>query len=353
MCGTGIDARTSLQLRVLTMLVCLPLFARRTRGFTLVELLVVIAIIGILVALLLPAVQSAREAARRLQCANNLKQLALALHNYHASIRSLPAGSYCHRTPPWPSEIHRCHTWIESLFPYIERQADYERLDFALPNHQGPNPGVLNGLSDSLLICPSDPDAGLMDNSRELHFLPGGPGTFSLGQSYPPCGGPLEMNMRPCPFGGYEGNQPSYNCKSERGGALRTYGESLGAPGMFAGGPVAYKLKDCLDGTSKTLLLGETLPIYSSYMMYFSGALNVASTNPPPNYYRIYTACPKSPTARTGNCAVYMGGYMSEHPGGFNAALTDGSVRFIVDLIDYRVYQYLGDKSDGQMTTDY
>ena len=324
------------------------LSGRAASAFTLVELLVVIAIIGVLVALLLPSVQAAREAARRMQCTNNLKQIALALHNYHDANHILPPGA------PGAGYIHN-HTWIEMLFPFIEQQAIHDRINFKVGNSTAPNPSVLNGFTAPLLICPTDPDAGLMDNQREAPYLPGGAGTFSLGQSYPPSGGPLEMNL--CSFG----NIGEYNCQSQRGGATRWdyLGlPSAGAPGMFAGGPVAYRFKDCTDGTSKTLLVGETLPIYSTFMMYFSGHMNVATTNPPPNYHRICPGCPtqpcpKAPLTRFGECYACMGGFMSEHAGGFNAAFADASVHFIAEEIDYRLYQYLGDKKDGKINGEY
>lgn len=91
----------------------------RSRGFTLIELLVVIAIIAVLIALLLPAVQQAREAARRTQCKNHLKQLGLALHNYHDTFLVFPGASYC--GVPGSSTIAHCHTWLESLLPYIDQ----------------------------------------------------------------------------------------------------------------------------------------------------------------------------------------------------------------------------------------
>ena len=151
------------------------------------------------------------------------------------------------------------------------------------------------------------------------------------------------MNLCPTPA-----RTPNINCLSAGGGAT-----TAGAPGMFAGGPKAYRFKDCSDGLSKTLLLGETLPVYSSFMMYFCSALNIATTNPPPNNHLIYTGCPKAPLSRIGDCYAHMGGFMSEHTGGFQAALADGSVRFIAETIEYDVYQYLGNKSDAQLFGDY
>ena len=103
------------------------LLIRLRRGFTLIELLVVIAIIAVLVALLLPAVQQAREAARRATCRNNMKQLALAMHTYHAAHNILPAGAYL----PAPeggewAQLYGGHTWIERLLPHIEEQGLYD-----------------------------------------------------------------------------------------------------------------------------------------------------------------------------------------------------------------------------------
>src|SRR5262245_26276448 len=103
--------------------------ALQKRGFTLVELLVVIAIIGVLVALLLPAIQSAREAARRTQCVNNLKQIGIALHNHHDTKGALPWGSYL-IDPPWGREVPRNErtTWIVKIMPYMEEQSLYDQI---------------------------------------------------------------------------------------------------------------------------------------------------------------------------------------------------------------------------------
>ena len=102
---------------------------KRQRGFTLIELLVVIAIIAILVALLLPAVQQAREAARRSQCKNNLKQMALASHNYHDTYTTLPSGVYESLvTSPGDARLHQ-HTWATSLLPFVDQGALYNTLD--------------------------------------------------------------------------------------------------------------------------------------------------------------------------------------------------------------------------------
>ena len=302
------------------------------RGFTLVELLVVIAIIGILVALLLPAVQAAREAARRSQCNNNQKQIVLALHNYHDTYKKFPAASYCGVTGT--STIGHCHTWIESLFPFIEQQQLFDQIDFNVANHQGVNPSVLNNKIIDGLMCPSDPDRGLYPNSREAGYTPGA--GDSLGANYIPCAGPLHMNI--CPITALS---PNINCKGNGGARL-----DEDAPGMFTGGRRSYDFTKCQDGTSNTFLIGETLPIYNSFDMYFASHMHIGTNNPPPNYHQIYTACPKSRNARVDTCYAHMGGFKSVHPGGVLMGMTDGSVQFISETIDYSTWCYLGDKED-------
>jgi len=139
-------------------------FVMKRRGFTLVELLVVIAIIGILVALLLPAIQAAREAARRTECNNKMKQLGLALHNYHDTYKTLPysgtASSHWWGVG-WGVNTSQpgYHTWNELILPFIEQQPLHEQIDFNTNNFTGANNTLFSGLPFPWQECPSNPFA--------------------------------------------------------------------------------------------------------------------------------------------------------------------------------------------------
>jgi prepilin-type N-terminal cleavage/methylation domain-containing protein/prepilin-type processing-associated H-X9-DG protein len=325
------------------------------QGFTLVELLVVIAIIGILIALLLPAVQAAREAARRSQCVNNQKQIALAMHTYHDSHDTLPGGAMCN-----PNVISHCHTWIEFLFPFIEQQALYSQIDFTVPNHQSTNPRALNNKVIPNLMCPSDPDAGLFPNTRESGYLPHSTNTttnpvnMSLGESYGPSGGPI-MHAS-CQF-----STASWSCKGDRADCRAGIGLKYSpvSPGMFAMGCVVYSFKDARDGLSQTFLLGENLPAFDSMAMYFhSHGPSLLSTQYPPNWHRVDKECTNKENSYTKRssperCVNSMGSFKSYHPGGVNVTMADGSVHFINETINYQVWNYLGDKADGVPATPF
>jgi len=335
-----------------------PLRNRYLRsGFTLVELLVVIAIIGILVALLLPAVQSAREAARRMQCSNQLKQMALGLHNYHTANSTLPAGGYCPRAGSGCTDISLCHTWFESLLPFIEQQALYDQIDFDVPTNAEPNASLLTGLIIPGVNCPSDTGSQLVDHSRlnpagacgGCDYATGPDGTSSVGATYSPSGGPLNMNgctIPPWP--------DKRNCQSANGGS-----RDNGAPGMFAAGPIAYTFNDCKDGTTNTFLIGETIPTWTQFMLYFNSHLSAASTNIPPNYFKTnpqncenpapcYTE--GNPPSNPGRgCIPDRSGFNSLHPGGLLMAMSDGSVHFVSETIDYETWVFLGDRRDGEV----
>ncbi|MBN2294670.1 MAG: DUF1559 domain-containing protein [Pirellulales bacterium] len=321
---------------------------RKRVGFTLVELLVVIAIIGILIALLLPAVQAAREAARRMQCSNNLRQFGVAIHNYHEGYRTMPAGSYC------TSGIYACHNWFESLMPFLEFQALYDQIDFDVPTNRAPNPGVILERELGNIACPSDNYAGLLSHRRfaassapEGSHIAGPYTSRSMGASYIPSAGPCHIGW--CPVGQWADGR---NCQSNNMGT-----GDIDVPGMFSGGSKPYRFRDCSDGLSKTYMIGECLPSWRIHAMYFHSHRHLATMNIPPNYWKINpkNCPPELVSTRDGGisgCHDYMSGYNSYHPGGVQITMGDGSVQFVSELIDYRTYVFMGDKSDGEVVAD-
>ncbi|MHB8897545.1 MAG: DUF1559 domain-containing protein [Thermoguttaceae bacterium] len=269
---------------------------RLPRGFTLVELLVVIAIIGILIALLLPAVQAAREAARRMQCANHLKQLGLAMHNYHASLNRFPPGfmvrGYVGNTTPggW--------AWGVFLMPYIEQSSLRDTLSttkYTLEQVIN-DPALLPMLQTDLPVfrCPSSPIGPLRTHQ-------GAPNPKVASANYTCCRG----------FFSYTGTT---HLTKQNNGVF--YGES------------ATRIQDVLDGTSNTFALGErtafgaNLQKDASWPSWCgpggSGAMNTIS----------------SAVSENVNHPTNTGAFSSQHPGGAMFCFVDGSVRFISETID-------------------
>ncbi|MEX0642092.1 MAG: DUF1559 domain-containing protein [Pirellulales bacterium] len=312
-------------------------------GFTLVELLVVIAIIGILVALLLPAIQSAREAARRTQCVNNLRQFAVALQNYHDTKKRFPAGvnnKLPYNAGDWFTLMNNKHSWFAFLLPQLEHGSAYDRLDFKKASNVTPNREVYINWNVPGAACPSDPNAGLGPIGIEVGYSAGATGELTMGESYSPSAGSVLYHVA-CQVPALS---PNINCLSKQAGWY-----DLGSPGMFASGPIAYQIKQCTDGTSHTFLIGETMTGRNPLRSYFKSSQTVASTNPPPNNSFLYfSECPAEP-GNWDNCLMRMGGFDSFHSGGVQMAMVDGSVHFIQETIDYITWVCLGNRADDQV----
>ena len=334
------------------------LLDRRRRGkvgFTLVELLVVIAIIGVLVALLLPAIQAAREAARRSQCNNNIRQLALGLHNFHDARKKLPQGSYCfdEKNCGLDRGYYGCPNWFMYLLPFIEGSAMHDTLELDKRTYRGKNPDAILNKFVPGVTCPSDPFGGMLSHNRfhwsgcapgqHIAGMPLEPSSNSMGASYVPSAGPVSPGN---PKEAYELRwADGRNCQD----GVNMGWKSTGAPGMFSGGSKAYRMKDCTDGTSHTFLIGEQLPEICAHQMLFHSHAAVGSTYFPPNYHNIQGYQNQANFfALTGEFDAETG-FKSEHPGGMHMGMADGSVHFIADTIDYPTWVFLGARADGEI----
>ena len=330
--------------------------SRHRRGFTLVELLVVIAIIGILVALLLPAVQAAREAARRTTCINNIKNLSLACHEYENATKELPYGR--------KFDVWDAYTWTELILPYIEFQQVYD-LYWTLPNpvysHNRPAPSSYGPLAD-------DPR---MRQARHTQIPP-----FYCPSSRAPV--PNELGFPAYGFwrgnytgcvgaGDYYGNGIVFSdliTKGQWKGAFAVK-RHTGSSAESAPRPLytPVKIKDFTDGTSNTLFISETLvptiepgwggSIGETIYGNIGGALFSAYTTPNSSI----PDQPDGPCPRTMGDTEYLapcndaatgGAYAtvrSAHVGGVNVSMADGSSRFVSDDISTNAWRAAGTRA--------
>jgi len=299
------------------------------RGFTLIELLVVIAIIGVLIALLLPAVQAAREAARRAQCVNNLKQLALACHNYESSIGSFPMGDFQQRGNQAANGGNFIRQnfgpWV-AISQFYEQGQVYNALNTSLMIYLSEN-STVNGIGMSILWCPSD---GKVSST----FYPG-----SSGDGWDDSPIPMRYSSYASsagPFFYYAKGDLNYPLLDNNQGMFYHVGHPLGRS------TTPVKIADITDGTSNTLMMGDhsytrialgTADAYGpSWWTSGYGGDTIFTTLFPPNYFKTYQAASLVPQ-KFSDWGNFEGTASSLHPGGCNFAMCDGSVRFIKDTI--------------------
>jgi prepilin-type N-terminal cleavage/methylation domain-containing protein/prepilin-type processing-associated H-X9-DG protein len=346
------------------------------KGFTLVELLVVIAIIGILVALLLPAVQAAREAARRAQCINHLKQLALGCLNFEATMKTFPRGNAATGTFPNGGNT----SWMFQALAYTEQSGLYDQVVAAGSLRNAVAQGILP-VRMPLARCPSD--GWELDDGR-LHNYVGSTGPQCNNPSGG-CASPFQLHCNGEVGSGATVPPPLSSPTHVGYGPSASWGNTddvLLVRGMFARGGATIDLADVTDGTSNTLLLGELLVQFSEFQRYntttgqdpgWAGGNSVAQGQtiqpinwpidpvppgapPPASWGSSCNSCDatSNPSGDPNHCLWNWSvtwGFKSNHSGGANFALADGSVRFVSETISHKTYQYFGCRHDGQPIT--
>jgi prepilin-type N-terminal cleavage/methylation domain-containing protein len=299
----------------------------RNRGFTLIELLVVIAIIAVLIALLLPAVQQAREAARRSQCKNNLKQIGLAMHNYHDTARVFPYGALT------VGGFHLRDTWMQQVLPYIDQAPLYSQYMAQNIQWVMDIPPAIRDMPLTVLMCPSDPSGPAF----------GGSGPARSGGN------------------GFQGNYVTCtgitSAESKDTGGLFFHNSSTG-------------VRDCTDGSSNTLLASEVMIRgkqntggWGEGGGYWGGGEGGGygfCTQYPPNstvadqvYQCKSTTWPNAPCTSLTAYTPQMILARSYHVGGVQVLMADGSIRFVSSNINATIWQSLSTRMGGEPVGDF
>lgn len=298
-------------------------------AFTLIELLVVIAIIAILVALLLPAVQQAREAARRSSCKNNLKQIALGMHNYHDTHRVFPYGV---RHAGDGNAVHERETWMQQLLPFVEQAPLYDIYSADTASGIWNVPVSIGAAVIPVLMCPSDP-ATPGFNYRGL-----------FEGSYIGCAGSTRIKMND------------------------TNPANVAMNGIFYL-QSKTKIRDIVDGTSNTIMHSEAIirgvtgDEWGAAGQYWGGGrwgAGMFTTLEPPNtsiadehYNCKSTTMPQAPCSAIGVTTTTQSFARSYHTGGAQCALADGSIRFISENIDRGTFHALGTRAGGEVIGEF
>jgi prepilin-type N-terminal cleavage/methylation domain-containing protein len=322
--------------------------ARFRRAFTLIELLVVIAIIAVLVALLLPAVQQARESARRTQCKNHLKQIGLAIHNYHDALLRLPPNA---EFPPAMGITQYAEISVLGfLLPYIDQSNLYNQINInfgrGFSGQLMSNGQLLSSVSIPVYLCPSD----------DFYF---GPTSRALGNYAQSIGSVYMPSYGACPQ--YDNTFLSAGTSAWGGYNPPTIAISSKIPGPWGIDAVSMSFQYITDGLSNTIFVGEIRPKCGGIepndgfhgwidagMYYYgmNGPINFA-TCPNEGAGASQTGCNSISTYNTSQ------GFKSRHVGGAQFVLGDGTVRFLSNSIDYNTYQRLGNRADGQVIGDF